>query len=125
VPPDQVRSHGIAQSQDEDPKPKEWEGAARRPYDQEPSAFPDRCRSMGAKDLGAATVIETDTLLVKCPHCGGWPMAASFSRNPARREIRFRCAQCRHQEGGRLRRAGSGQRLSGNPAHSGAHREMR
>jgi hypothetical protein len=31
--------------------------------------------------LGAATVIETDTLLVKCPHCGGWPMAASFSRN--------------------------------------------
>jgi Zn finger protein HypA/HybF involved in hydrogenase expression len=94
--------------------------------DQEPSAFPDRCRSMGAKDLGAATVIETDTLLVKCPHCGGWPMAACVPKpNSAQREIRFRCAQCRHQEGGRLRRAGSGQRLSGNPAHSAAHREMR
>ena len=45
--------------------------------------------------MGAATVIETDTLLVKCPHCGGRPMAASFSRNSAQREIRFRCAQCR------------------------------
>jgi hypothetical protein len=94
--------------------------------EQEPSAFPDRCRSMRAKDLGAATVIETDTLLVKCPHCGGWPMAACVPKpNSAQREIRFRCAQCRHQEGGRLRRAGSGQRLSGNPAHSAAHREMR
>jgi hypothetical protein len=94
--------------------------------EQEPSAIPDRCRSMGAHDLGAATMIETDTLLVKCPHCGGWPMAACFPKpNSPQREIRFRCAQCRHQEGGRLPRAGSGERLSGNPAHSAAHREMR
>jgi hypothetical protein len=75
--------------------------------------------------LGAATVIETDTLLVECPHCGGWPMAASFSRNSAQREIRFRCAQCRHQEGGRLRQAGSGERLAGNPAYSAARSVMR
>jgi DNA-directed RNA polymerase subunit RPC12/RpoP len=73
--------------------------------------------------LGAATMIETDTLLVKCPHCGGWPMAARLPKpNSAQRDIRFRCAQCRHQ---RLPRAGSGERFSGNPAHSAAHRERR
>ena len=76
--------------------------------------------------MGAATMIETGTLLVKCPHCGGWPMAARLPKpNSAQRDIRFRCAQCRHQEGGRLPRAGSGERFSGNPAHSAAHREMR
>jgi hypothetical protein len=95
-------------------------------FEQEPSAIADRCRSMGAQDLGAATMIETDTLLVKCPYCGGWPMAACFPKpNSPQREIRLRCAQCRHQEGGQLRRAGSGERLSGNPAHSPAHHEMR
>ena len=94
--------------------------------EQEPSAFPDRCPIHWVHDLGAATVIETDTLLVKCPHCGGWPMAACFSkRNSAQREIRLRCAQCRHQEGGRLRREGAGERLSGNPAYSAARSEMR
>jgi hypothetical protein len=74
--------------------------------------------------LEAATVIETDTLLVKCPRCGGWPMAAYLAKpNSAQREIRFRCAWCRHQEGGRLQQAERGQRPSANPAHS--HREMR
>jgi hypothetical protein len=76
--------------------------------------------------VGSRYVIDTDTLLVNCPRCGGWPMAASLPKpNSAQREIRFRCAQCRHQEGGRLPRSGSGERLSGNPAHSAAHREMR
>ena len=42
--------------------------------------------------MGAATVIETDTLLVKCPHCGSWPMAASFSRNSAQRDTAQMCA---------------------------------
>ena len=67
-------------------------------------------------------MIETDTLLVKCPRCGGWPMPKP---NSAERDIRFRCAQCRHQEGGRLRREGAGERLSGNPAYSAARSEMR
>jgi hypothetical protein len=31
----------------------------------------------------------------------------------------------RHQEGGRLQRAGSGERLSGNPAYSAARSEIR
>jgi len=71
-------------------------------------------------------MIETDTLLVKCPRCGGRPMAARLPKpNSAQRDIRFRCAQCRHQEGGRLPRAGSGERFSGNRAHSAAYREMR
>jgi hypothetical protein len=25
-------------------------------------------------------MIETDTLLVKCPQCGGWPMAACLPK---------------------------------------------
>ena len=71
-------------------------------------------------------MIETDTLLVKCPNCGGWPMAACLPKpNLSQREIRFRCAQCHHQEGGRFRRSGSGQRLTGNPDQSAAHRETR
>jgi hypothetical protein len=70
-------------------------------------------------------MIETETLLVKCPRCGGWPMAACLPKpNSAQRDIRFRCAQSRHQEGGRLSRAGNGERFSGNPAHAAAHREM-
>jgi hypothetical protein len=28
-------------------------------------------------------MIVTDTLLVKCPRCGAWPMAANFSTSPA------------------------------------------
>jgi DNA-directed RNA polymerase subunit RPC12/RpoP len=69
-------------------------------------------------------MIETDTLLVKCPHCGGWPMAASLSKPySSQPEIRFRCPQCRHQEAGRLRPAESGQRLSENP-NAAAHRAM-
>jgi hypothetical protein len=77
----------------------------------------------GAQDLGAATVIETDTLLVKRRHCGGWPNGREFTEaDSAQREIRFRCAQC---EGGRLRREGAGERLSGNPAYSAARSEMR
>jgi hypothetical protein len=71
-------------------------------------------------------VIETDTLLVKCPHCGGWPMAACLPKpNLSQREVRFRCAQCHHQEAGRLQGSGSGHRLIGNLEQSAAHREMR
>lgn len=70
-------------------------------------------------------VIETDNLLVKCPLCGGWPMAACLPKSSLwQQEVRFRCAQCGHQEGGRLQRSGSGQR-SGNRVDFAAHREMR
>jgi transposase-like protein len=49
------------------------------------------------------TVIETDSLLVKCPHCGAWPMAAGLPKaGSSRREVRFRCPECHYQEAGRL-----------------------
>lgn len=51
-------------------------------------------------------MIETDTLLEKCPRCGTWPMAASVLRTgSAQAEIRFRCPRCHAEEAGRLRRA--------------------
>jgi hypothetical protein len=53
-------------------------------------------------------VIETDSLLVKCPRCGAWPMAASLPKtSAARQEIRFRCPECRCQEEGYLRSTGN------------------
>ena len=65
-------------------------------------------------------MIDTDTLLVKRPQCGAWPMAANFFSSPylPQSDLRFRCARCRHNEGGRLCRAGSVQRPSGTPEHS-------
>jgi hypothetical protein len=70
-------------------------------------------------------VIETDSLLVKCPQCGGWPMAACFPKpNWSQREVRFRCGRCRHQETARLERPGNGQRLAGDHLHHAA-RETR
>jgi len=71
-------------------------------------------------------VIETDSLLVKCPHCGAWPMAANMPKTSAQREIRLKCTRCRHQESGRLRRGNNAQQ----PAHhqprtAPTHREMR
>ena len=58
-------------------------------------------------------MIETDSLLVKCPNCGAWPMAASLPRSgAARQEVRFRCPECRRQETGHLRATGRPLRLS-------------
>jgi DNA-directed RNA polymerase subunit M/transcription elongation factor TFIIS len=63
--------------------------------------------------LGAYNVIETDSLLVKCPRCGAWPMAANLPKASAsRREIRFRCPECHYQEAGYLQRAGNVQPLA-------------
>ncbi len=48
-------------------------------------------------------MIETDTLLEKCPRCGAWPMAANFRRTSlAQPDIRFRCSRCHGDEAGRL-----------------------
>lgn len=53
-------------------------------------------------------MIETDSLLVKCPRCGAWPMAASLPKTgAARQEIRFRCPECHCQETGHLLAAGN------------------
>ena len=61
-------------------------------------------------------MIESETLLVKCPHCGAWPMAAGDIKASAyRRELRFKCARCGHKEEGQLR-----PRANGGP--SGQHR---
>lgn len=50
-------------------------------------------------------MIETDSLLEKCPRCGAWPMAASVLRTTsAQPEVRFRCPRCHGDEAGRLRR---------------------
>jgi hypothetical protein len=41
---------------------------------------------------------ESDRLLVACPQCHAWPMAASGQpRWPYPREMIFRCAHCGHQ----------------------------
>lgn len=54
-------------------------------------------------------MIETETLLEKCPRCGAWPMAAKLPTASSRQvDIRLRCPQCGHQEGGRFRRADYG-----------------
>lgn len=71
-------------------------------------------------------MIETDSLLVRCPQCGAWPMAANMSKISAQREIRFRCSRCRHQDSGRLRRAGNAQQLAQHQPHATpTRREMR
>lgn len=50
-------------------------------------------------------MIEMDSLLVKCPHCGAWPMAANFPKGgSAQREILFKRTRCQHVRGGHLRR---------------------
>lgn len=51
-------------------------------------------------------MIETETLLVNCPRCGVWPMAASLPKsNVGHAQIRFRCPSCKYEERGTLRRA--------------------
>jgi uncharacterized Zn finger protein len=65
-------------------------------------------------------MIETDTLLVECPKCGAWPMAAGVpKRGHARHDVRLRCAKCGHDEDGKLRRSTSVERLPPQP-HAGA-----
>jgi len=52
-------------------------------------------------------MIETETLLEKCPQCGAWPMAAKLPKaGSGDREIQLRCASCGHREGGRFRLGG-------------------
>lgn len=49
-------------------------------------------------------MIETETLLEKCPRCGAWPMAANLQRtSSAQPDVRFRCPRCHGDEAGRLR----------------------
>ena len=56
-------------------------------------------------------MIETKTLLAKCPNCGAWPMAANLpTPASAHREPRLRCPKCHHQESVRLRRPLAAQR---------------
>jgi RNase P subunit RPR2 len=45
-------------------------------------------------------VVESDGLLVACPQCHSWPMAAArpVSRLNNSGEMIFRCAQCGHRE---------------------------
>jgi hypothetical protein len=59
-------------------------------------------------------MMESETLLEKCPGCGAWPMAAKLQKPPTRPEVLFRCAKCGHEEFGRSRR-----RLSQASATSG------
>lgn len=57
-------------------------------------------------------MIETDTLLVNCPLCGAWLMAANPAKpNSILPELRLRCAKCGHQENGRRPRAAATQRV--------------
>lgn len=59
---------------------------------------------MGASS-GVVTMIQTDTPLMKYPHCGAWPMAASLPKpTSAEQEPRLRCSNRHHQKGARLRR---------------------
>jgi ribosomal protein S27AE len=63
-------------------------------------------------------MMESESLLEKCPRCGAWPMAAKLQKLPTRPEVRFRCAKCGHEEFGRFRR-GDNRRLSQASAPSG------
>jgi transposase-like protein len=61
-------------------------------------------------------MLETNTLLVKCPHCGAWPMAANLPKPAsAHREQRLRCAKCHHQQSVRLRRPAAARRVPHRP----------
>ena len=51
-------------------------------------------------------MIETETLLEKCPRCGAWPLAAKLSEAISA-QIEIRLTQCGYQEGGRLGQAGN------------------
>ena len=65
-------------------------------------------------------MIETEILLVNCPRCGAWPMAASLPKsNAVHPPIRFRCPTCRYEESGLLRHAGIVRRFSEQPPHAG------
>jgi len=44
-------------------------------------------------------MMDMDSLLVKCPHCGAWPMAANVPRTGAQQIIKFRCSKCLHRKG--------------------------
>ena len=61
-------------------------------------------------------MIETDTLLVKCPSCGAWPMAARVPKpDYAQRDVRLKCAKCGHDENGRLQPSASVERFPQRP----------
>jgi ribosomal protein S27AE len=66
-------------------------------------------------------MIETDSLLEKCPRCGAWPMAAKFPKASSLIPvIRLRCSHCGYQEQGRLRRAENpGRDFTEQPLHAG------
>jgi hypothetical protein len=66
-------------------------------------------------------MIDMDSLLVKCPHCGAWPMAANVPRTGAQQVIKFTCTKCLHQEGGRLRRTTAARPIH-EPAPAGVNR---
>ena len=58
-------------------------------------------------------MIETEILLVNCPRCGAWPMAASLPKsNAVQAPIRFRCPICTYEESGLLQHAGIARRFS-------------
>lgn len=60
-------------------------------------------------------MVETDTLLVKCPNCGAWPMAANLPKSiPREVEVEFRCSLRTYHEVGRFLR---GRTLKGDEPH--------
>lgn len=63
-------------------------------------------------------MIDTKTLLEKCPQCGAWPMAAKPPRPWNQPEVRFRCTKCGHQECASFIRAGSIRHHSRPPVQS-------
>jgi ribosomal protein S27AE len=61
-------------------------------------------RASCQETLGDVRMIETETLLEKCPRCGAWPMAAYVQRTSSPQPgVRFRCQRCHADEEGRLR----------------------
>jgi hypothetical protein len=79
--------------------------------EQEPSAIPDRCSSI-TKDL--EPLRDRDGHFAgEMPPLRRLAMAACLPKpDLSQREVRFKCAQCHHQEAGRLQGSGSGQRLT-------------
>lgn len=58
-------------------------------------------------------MIDMDSLLLKCPQCGAWPVAANFPKSGSMQELSFKCSRCQHVNGGRLRRGLTVQRVAG------------
>jgi hypothetical protein len=62
-------------------------------------AYLFNCTGSSRPHGGLAMVVSADCLLVSCPRCGAWPMAAKgHSDSWSAAQVRFKCRQCENEE---------------------------